>query len=199
MKDFGHINEPSLWCCCPPLSVSAKSNLVLLFFLSSILSIWLCVWCLLKLFIFLLHHLFSLAGEQAAAAGCEGTFPGFSQRRNSDCGGWSILQRSEKLLWGKRLSAVFSLEVISLYNREHMWDKQPCRLTFPSAAVREQLWADCSKFPHFTLPLSVLMLVFICHSILPHLRPPSTHTLKNVSFGIRSGSYLPHAAHLFNF
>lgn len=54
-------------------------------------------------FIFLLHHLLSLSGEQAAAAGGEGAFPGLPQWRNSDCGGWSFLQRCEELLWGKTI------------------------------------------------------------------------------------------------
>lgn len=56
---------------------------------------------LVPCFIFLLHDLFPLSGEQAAAASGEGAFLGFSQRGNSDCGRWSFLQRCEELLWGK--------------------------------------------------------------------------------------------------
>lgn len=53
----------------------------------------------------LLHHLFFISGEQAAAAGGEGAFSVLPQWGNSDCGRWSFLQRCEKLLWGKSISS----------------------------------------------------------------------------------------------
>lgn len=43
-------------------------------------------------------------GEQAAACGGEGAFPGFPERRNSDRGGRSLLQRGQELLRGETLS-----------------------------------------------------------------------------------------------
>ena len=43
-------------------------------------------------------HFFFSAGEQAAAPGGEGAFPGLPQRGDSDRGGRSVLQRREELL-----------------------------------------------------------------------------------------------------